>query len=102
MIYDFCKDSISEVNKTLPPAPYLKQVANGPHAALSTYIKLWENKDEKNNFYVIQDQIQETLNIKSHKFMHDIIDLCNENLLNWCKKKKDNKIHIEIELVGWI
>ena len=102
MIYDFCKDSISEVNKTLPPSPYLKQVANGPHAALSTYIKLWESKNNENNFCVIQDQIPEVLNIKTQKFMADLIDLCNEKLLSWCKKRKNNKVYIQIELVGWL
>ncbi len=101
MIQDFCKETLEEINKTLPPAPYLEQVANGPHAAMATYIKLWRKRDDKNNIYIFQDEVQTTLNIKSHKFVHDLIDICEEGLLNWSKKKIKKRYKIQIEMTGW-
>lgn len=97
MIENFCKQPSLE----FPPHPYIEQLANHSHACISTYIKLWRRKDNKNNIFIEQSTIPLSLNIQPQKFQRDIIDICNEGLCNWNKIRKKRKLFLQIELVGW-
>jgi len=87
MIEDFCKEPSLE----FPPHSYIEQLANPAHACISTYIKLWRTRDNKNNVFIEQSNIPCTLNIQPQKFQRDIIDICNEGLCNWTKIRKKRK-----------
>lgn len=97
MIENFCKDS----SLKKPPHAYIRQLANHAHASINTFYKLWEVCDEKNNIFIQQSSIPDSLNIQPQKFQRDIIDICEEKLLSWLRIKKKGKYYYKIELVGW-
>jgi hypothetical protein len=97
MIENFCKASSLE----FPPHSYIEQLATHAHACISTYIKLWRIRDEENKIYIEQCNVPHLLNIQPQKFQRDIIDICNEGLMNWSKIRRKRKQYISIELIGW-
>jgi hypothetical protein len=80
-----------------PPFPYIRILLHGANNIISTYSKLWENKDEKNNIITFLQDVEHKFNIRKRDFMPHLIDLCDHGLLNW-KKDEDR---IEIEMLGW-
>lgn len=97
MIENFCK----EPSLKKPPHAYIRQLANHAHASINTFYKLWEVCDDKNNIFIQQSNIPDSLNTQSQKFQRDLIDICEEKLLNWARVKKKGKYYYKIELVGW-
>ena len=92
---------MQQLSWNLPPAPFLHKVSKASHAAIGTYMQLWNLQDNKNNVYIFRDEIRPMLFIKIPKFYNDITDLAGEGVLFWSEKKDKNRILISIELTLW-
>jgi hypothetical protein len=97
MIEDFNQQVFPHNIEKDPPFLYIDRLLHAKDNLISNYIKLWRNKDEKNNIFTFMDHVEHQFNIRKRDFMPHLIELCDHGLLNW-KKDEDR---IEIEMLGW-
>lgn len=80
-----------------PPIAYMKIIADHCPRALSTYIKLWEERDAKSIAVVYKDSIKNNYMISITRFKNDLMGLLKEGLISIDETKKA----YHIELVDW-
>lgn len=97
MIEDLNQQIYPHNIQTDPPFLYIERLLHGTNNLISSYIKLWRNKDEKNNILTFMHDVEHQFNIRKRDFMPHIIDLCDHGLLNWRKEEEC----IKIEMLGW-
>ena len=65
-----------------PPFFYLLVASLHCQKAVTTYIKLWKDKNKDNLVYIAKDDILDQYSIKPSKFRHDLFLLFEQGLLS--------------------
>jgi hypothetical protein len=80
-----------------PPWPYLFSVADHYPKAVATYLRLWNEQDDKHRLHIYKADVRHEYLTSLAKFRHDLFLLVKEGLASVEETPKA----IYVELTGW-